>query len=120
MRLRTFKPSKAHLRVATLAILIVMCTLLKAEYRAWGHDFIGLAQANKAVLEEEPNRWRLSINKLQKAIVKLQGRKKKTAEKLFDRLQNLATNSKGYLARIDRGEDVITLAKPITEASNEE
>lgn len=94
-------------------------TLLKAEYRAWGDSFIALAQASKAVLEEEPNRWRLSIDKLQKGIVKLQGRKRKVAEKLVDRLQNLATNSKGYLARIERGEGIIELAKPITEANSE-
>jgi len=95
-------------------------TLLKGVYRAWGNDFIELAQANKAVLEEEPNRWRISLHQLQKAMANLTGKHRKTAEKLVARLEKLATNSNGYLARIDRGQDIIYLVKPLEEANHAE
>jgi hypothetical protein len=93
-------------------------TLLKAEYRAWGNDFTQLAQLNKAVLEELPNRWRVSLDKIQKIISGLTGKKRKVAEKMIGRLQDLAVSSNGYLARIDRGQGIIELAKPITEATS--
>lgn len=91
-------------------------TALIAEYRAWGNNFIKLAQENNAVLEEEPNRWRISLHQLQKAMANLKGRQRKTAERLVTRLEKLATNSNGYLARIDRSQYIIELAKPITES----
>ena len=92
-------------------------TLLTAEYRAWGNDFIELAKRNNAVLEEQPNRWRLSIDGIQKAMAKLKGKKRKAFEHAVASLQKLATESNGYLARLNRGENVIELAKPIREAS---
>ena len=85
-------------------------TLLKAEYRAWGNEFIHLSQQNKAVLEELPNRWRVSLDKIQKIISRLTGKKRKEAERLVDKLQNLSENSNGYLARIDRGQGIIEMA----------
>lgn len=92
-------------------------TLLKAEYRAWGNDFIKMAQAHNAVLNDGPNQWRLSLDKVQKMIVRLKGKQRKRAEQLVERLQTLAQNSNGYLARIDRGEDVIEMSKPLSEAT---
>jgi len=91
-------------------------TLLKAEYRAWGDDFIKLAKQNNAVLEEQPNRWRLSIDKIQKAMAKLKGKKRKELEHAVVSLQKLASDSNGYLARLNRGENIIELARPMTEA----
>ena len=94
-------------------------TLLTAEYRAWGNAFIELAKSNNAVLEEQPNRWRLSIDGIQKAMAKLKGKKRKAFEHAVASLQKLANDSNGYLARLNRGENVIELARPIPEAIHE-
>lgn len=91
-------------------------TLLKGEYRAWGNDFVELAIQAGAVLEEMPNRWRFSIDRIQKAMALLKGKRKKALETTLGELQALASKSNGYLARIDRGDNVIELAKPIPEA----
>ena len=88
-------------------------TLLMGEYRAWGNDFLELVTQNNAVLEEKPNRWRISLDAVQKAIVRLTGKKRKVAERLVARLDKLATNSNGYLARIERGQGIIELAMPM-------
>jgi len=95
-------------------------TLLKAEYRAWGNNFISLATQSNAVIEEEPNRWRLSLHQIQKTMATLKGKDRKIADRHFAKLEKLAENSKGYLAMIDRGQDVIYLAKPIPEATDAE
>lgn len=95
-------------------------TLLKAEYRAWGNEFIHLAIKNNAVIEEEPNRWRLSLHQIQKTMATLKGKQLKLADRYFAKLEKLAENSKGYLAQIDRGQEVIYLSKPIPEENDAE
>lgn len=88
-------------------------TLLKAEYRAWGNDFIDFAVGTRAILEDQPNKWVISIHELEKGMGKLTKPKLKGVDKLIRNLDKLATDSKGYLARIDRGQNVIEIAKPI-------
>lgn len=88
-------------------------TLLKAEYRAWGNDLIDFAIGNEAVLEDQPNKWVISLHELQKGMAKLPKGKLKQVEKLVNNLNKLATDSNGYLARIDRGQNMIEIAKPI-------
>lgn len=88
-------------------------TLLKAEYRAWGNAFVDFAMGNNAVLENQPNKFVISIHELQKGIARLPKTKQKATEKLITSLNKLATDSNGYLARIDRGQNAIELAKPI-------
>lgn len=92
-------------------------TLLVGEYRAWGDAFVELAIKNGAVLEEQPNRWRFSIDRIQKAMAKLKGKQKRMIENGVARFQKLAIESKGYLARIDRGENIMELSRPLKEVN---
>ena len=94
-------------------------TYLKAEYRAWAGDFLKFATINNAVLQDTDGRYRLSLHEVQKAIARLNPKTKarREAERMIDSLQTLAKNSDGYLARIDRGANVIELAKPFSEVA---
>ena len=94
-------------------------TLLIGEYRAWGDDLVALAIKNNAVLEERPNRWRFSIDRIQKAMTKVKGKQKRVLENGMTRFQQLAVSSKGYLARVDRGENVMELSRPLREADED-
>ena len=90
-------------------------TLLKAEYRAWGNDLIALSLQQDAILREEPNKWVLSIDRVQKAMARLKGKEKKRLEQGMGRLAKLAEGTHGYLARINRGENTIEISKPLKE-----
>lgn len=91
-------------------------TLLQAEYRAWGNDFVGFAAENGALMEGPPNKYVVSIDRMQKAMAGMPARKQKAMGKLVNRLEKLAQNSNGYLAKIDRGQNVIELSRPLDEA----
>ena len=88
-------------------------TLLRAEYRAWGNDFVDFAIGNDAIIENQPNKWVISIHELQKAMVALPKGKLRKVEKLVNSLNKLAIDSNGYLARIDKGQNIIEISKPI-------
>lgn len=90
-------------------------TLLTAQYRAWGDDLVEIAKQNNAVLEEKPMRWIWSLEMLQRAMAKLKGKKRKMLERAIGSLQKLANDSNGYLARLNRGEGTVELAKPLME-----
>jgi hypothetical protein len=98
--------------------LEVYDTFIKAQYRAWGNDLIKVARLNKALLHDEDGHYVISLDGLQKAIVRQKpGTKaRRHIEKLFASLQELEHTSKGYLAQIDRGRNVIRMSKPLTEA----
>lgn len=99
--------------------IIQFNTLLKAQYRAWGDHLIDFAHKAGAVLEEEPNRWRLSLGQIQKAMASLGGKPRKAVEKWLNQVQKLDQSTHGYLAQIDRGQEQIYLSKPIQESPEE-
>ena len=95
-------------------------TYLKAEYRAWGNNFVELARANEALLREEPGQVVMSLHGIQKAMMRFKpgSKGKRDAERWFASFQKLETDSKGGLARIDtdgRGHRTIVMSKPLTE-----
>jgi hypothetical protein len=96
-------------------------TLIKAQYRAWGNDLIKIAQKNKALLADEDGHYVISLDGIQKAIVRQKpGTKaRRHIEKLFASLQELEHSSQGGLAQIDRGRNVIRMSKPFTGNGSE-
>lgn len=88
-------------------------TLLKAEYRAWGNDLIDFAAGHKAIIDDQPNKFVISLHELQKGISRVSQPKQKIIEGLIMSLHKLSKDSNGYLARIDQGQGIIEFAKPI-------
>ena len=66
-------------------------------------------------MEGPPNKYTVSIDRMQKAMSGMPARKQKAIGKLVNRLEKLANNSQGYLARIDRGQNIIELSRPLDE-----
>lgn len=91
-------------------------TYIKAQYREWGNDLVTVARVNKALLADEDGHYVISLDGMQKAIVRQKpGTKgRKHIERLFAQLQELEHSSQGYLAQIDRGRNVIRMSKPLT------
>jgi len=71
-----------------------------------------LARKHKAV-EERPDRFVFSVDKLRKALVRAHGQKRQDAERAYEELRVLAQG--GQLARPTANWEGIELAKPVTE-----
>lgn len=79
--------------------------------------FMDLARKYKAV-EELPDRFVFSVDRLCKALVNVRGQKRQDAERAYDELRVMA--SQGELSRYTARMESIELAKPITEDNHEE
>jgi len=79
--------------------------------------FMELARKHKAV-EEMDGRFRFSVDRLRKALVGIRGQTRQDAEKAYSQLWVLA--DQGQLARFGPRHEYIELAKPVTEAINNE
>ena len=88
---------------------------IRDSYESTG--FMDLARKYKAV-EELPDRYVFSVDKLRKALVNTRGQKRQDAERDYDGLRAMA--SQGELSRYTARQESIELAKPVTEATDAE
>lgn len=78
--------------------------------------FMDLARNYKAV-EELPDRFVFSVDRLRKALVNTRGQKRQDAERDYDELRVMA--SQGQLSRYTAGNESIELARPVIVEAND-
>ena len=94
----------------------IALTKLRDSYESVG--FMDLARKHKAV-QDLPDRFVFSIDRLRKALVRTRGQQRKAAEAAYKELLTLA--QQGQLAKFGQGNMSIALAKPvIVEGSSED
>jgi hypothetical protein len=111
---RIYEPGERDLEMQQEQIRKFNLTLAK-EYRAWGNDFIQFATKNKAIIEDQADRYILSVSKIQKEIAKLKGEDRKDVQNWYKNLRKLIRVSNGRLAAFDDAHSVIALAKHMAE-----
>lgn len=87
-------------------------------HRSWENTLIKLAKENNSITQDLPDRLVFSVAKLDNAILRLKGKRRKEAEQDYKELRKHA--GEGNVARFGPGHKSIELAKPISDESNDE
>ena len=90
--------------------------LLTQLHRSWDNSLIKLARENNAITQDLPDRLVFSVAKLDNALIRLKGKKRKEAEQEYRELRKHAGD--GRVARFGPEHKIIELAKPISSEAN--
>lgn len=92
-------------------------TVITRVWRQWSGTLLTRAMVEGAVLDETPDKVRLSVDKIHKMILGLKGKERQRATEAWRDLRILAGG--GKLAQWKQGQASIELLKPIGEINNE-